>query len=162
MEIVRKKEKSKEIVKYYAVLGLIIFALVLEIFMSILILSSHKLVVEEPVFKKALFFIVFVGTIFSLYSHIAAARKIAIKIIVFSDTIEIVTAGIFPIKSTYSIEDLRIDRFQKQSTDNVIFVKINNLKGELLFGCSSDLFDVEELLDSESSFLQGLGKTLLP
>ena len=65
----------KESRKYFTLLGILFFSLILEISMIILFLLKHELVIDEPKHKMLLMCLVFVGTCWSLYSLIKNRRK---------------------------------------------------------------------------------------
>ena len=164
MKIVHKKNQrmkdaiTKEFRRNIALLGILFFSLILEIYILILILLKDKLVVQEPVYKIIFMCVIFIGTIWSFFSLISNIRKTVVKITAHGNEIETTSIGLFPVVSRYLETDLKIEKLPVKANGDASFVKISNSNEEELFFCSSNFFNKEELLNSHSKFLNELGK----
>ncbi|NIJ46597.1 hypothetical protein FHR24_003087 [Wenyingzhuangia heitensis] len=156
MEI--KNAIIKENKKYFALLGILFFSLILEISMIILFLQKHELVVDEPKHKILLMCLIFIGTSWSLYSLIKNRRKIVVKIVAHNNEIVTTSIGSFPIVRKYSVADLNIEKLSLKSNTNPSLVKISNSKGKILFYTSKDFLDIKKLINTKSIFLNELSE----
>lgn len=156
-----KNAIAKESRKYVALLVVLFFSLILEVAVLTLVLLKHELVLEEPIHKTIFMCLIFIGTIWSLYSLIINRRKTVVKIRVKNNEIETTSIGSNPLICNYPVNELVIKKLPMNSKGGKNLVKICKLNEEVLFYCSSDFFDITELLKSESKFLNDLGEKLM-
>ncbi|NJB82059.1 hypothetical protein GGR97_000823 [Wenyingzhuangia aestuarii] len=78
-----------------------------------------------------------------------------------NNQVEITSIGLGSSVHKYLVTDLNIKEMPNESKKNTTFVKVCNSNGELLFLCSSDFLNTDELQNSEFKFLNELGKKLI-
>lgn len=115
--------------------------------------------IDDTITKKILIGCFFMITLYSIYNLIVLSRKTISKIeITDKGVVSIKSIGFFSTTKVFNQKNLVVKKVISSNEKQPNLGKIYNTKEDVVFYFYPKLFKKEELLNSNSSFLQELGK----
>jgi|GEM_PF-5296274 len=137
-------------------LVLLFMMLLVEFFMMFFVKQG---LIDDTIPKKILTGCFFMITLYSIYNLIVLSRKTISKIeITDKGVVSMKSIDFFSITKVFNQKDLVVKKVISSTEKQPNLGKIYNTKEDVVFYFYPKLFKKEELLNSNSSFLQELGK----